>query len=80
MWKDNLKVGKPDVKVDAPAHTPGVNSGNEPGGIEGDPGLYYTGENKAGRPTAKATMRRATGINPERRNPIDPNSPTLTPP
>jgi hypothetical protein len=57
MWKDNLKVGKPDVKMDAPAHTPGVNAGNEPGGIEGDPGIYYTGENQAGRPTAKATMR-----------------------
>ena len=37
MWKDNLKVGKPDVKPDAAAHTPGVNSGNEPGGIEGTP-------------------------------------------
>ena len=76
----NLRVGKADTKPDAPAHTPGVNQGNEPGGIEGDPGLYYTGENQAGRPTAKATMRRATGINPEHRNPVDPNSPTLTPP
>ena len=80
MWKDNLKVGKPDVKMDAPSHTPGVNAGNEPGGIEGDPGIYYTGENQAGRPQAKATMRLATGINPEQRNPIDPNSPVLPAP
>jgi hypothetical protein len=80
MWKDNLKVGKPDVKVDAPAHTPGVNAGNEPGGIEGDPGIHYTGENEAGRPQAKATMRLSTGINPELRNPIDPNMPTMPPP
>ena len=80
MWKDNLKVGEPDVKMDAPAHTPGVNQGNAPGGIEGDPGIYHTGENQAGRPTAKATMRLSTGINPEQRNPIDPNSPVLPAP
>ena len=80
MWKDNLKVGKPDVKPDEAAHTPGVNQGNEPGGVEGDPGIYYTGENKAGRPTSKATMRLSTGINPELRNPVDPNSPTMPPP
>ena len=76
----NLRVGEADVEPDRPAHTPGVNYGNEPGGIEGDPGIYYTGENEAGRPQAKATMRLATGINPEQRNPIDPNSPTLPPP
>jgi hypothetical protein len=80
MWKDNLRVGKPDVAPDRPAHTPGVNAGNEPGGMEADPGIHYTGEQEAGRPTAVATMRLATGINPELRNPIDPNSPTLPPP
>jgi hypothetical protein len=80
MWKDNLRVGKPDVKMDAPAHTPGVNQGNEPGGMEADPGIHYTGENQAGRPTARATMRLSTGINPEQRNPIDPNSPVLPAP
>jgi len=36
----NIRVGKPDTKPDAPAHTPGIPQGNEPGGIEGDPGLY----------------------------------------
>ena len=30
----NIRVGKPDTKQDAPAHTPGISQGNEPGGIE----------------------------------------------
>ena len=80
MGNDNLRTGKPDVKPDTPSHTPGVNYGNEPGGIEGDPGIHYTGEQEAGRPQAKATMRLSTGINPEQRNPIDPNSPVLPAP
>jgi hypothetical protein len=75
----DIRVGKPDTTHDAPAHTPGVSQGNEPGGIEGDPGLYETGETGAGRPTAKSTARKSTGINPEARNPIDPNSPSLPP-
>ena len=75
----DIRVGKPDTKPDSPAHTPGVSQGNEPGGIEGDPGLYETGETRAGRPTAKSTARKSTGINPEARNPIDPNSPNLPP-
>jgi hypothetical protein len=75
----DIKVGKPDTKVDASAHTPGVRQGNEPGGIENDPGFYYTGERGAGRPSAKSTARRSTGINPKSRDPIDPNSPSLSP-
>ena len=75
----DIRVGKPDTKPDAPAHTPGVSQGNEPGGIEGDPGLYETGETEAGRPTAKSTARKSTGINPEARNPIDPSMPSLPP-
>ena len=75
----NIRVGKPDTKQDAPAHTPGISQGNKPGGIEGDPGLYSAGEYGAGRPGAKATARKSTGINPEKRNPIDPNSPNLPP-
>ena len=75
----NIRVGKPDTKPDAPAHTPGIPQGNAPGGIEGDPGLYETGEHRAGRPGTKSTARKSTGINPEKRNPIDPNSPNLPP-
>ena len=75
----NIRVGKPDTKQDAPAHTPGISQGNEPGGIEGDPGLYSAGEYGEGRPGAKSTARKSTSINPEKRNPIDPNSPNLPP-
>jgi hypothetical protein len=75
----DIRVGKPDTTPDAPSHTPGVSQGNEGGGIENDPGLYETGETGAGRPTAKSTARKSTGINPEARNPIDPNSPNLPP-
>jgi hypothetical protein len=75
----NIRVGKPDTKQDAPAHIPGISQGNEPGGIEGDPGLYPAGEYGAGRPGAKSTARKSTAINPEKRNPIDPNSPNLPP-
>ncbi len=77
--KDNLRVGKPDTTQDAPSHVDGVAQGNEPGGIEQDPGFYQSGEYGAGRPGAKSTARRSTGINPEARNPIDPNSPSLSP-
>jgi len=76
---ENIRVGKPDTKPDAPAHTPGIPQGNEPGGIEADPGLYPTAGHGGGRPGAKSTARKSTGINPEKRNPIDPNSPNLPP-
>jgi hypothetical protein len=65
----SIRVGKPDTTHDAAAHTPGVRQGNEPGGTAADPGLIETGEIGSGRP----------GINPEKRNPIDPNSPNLPP-
>jgi hypothetical protein len=75
----NIRVGKPDTRPEISAHMPGVREGNEPGGIENDPGLYPAGEYGAGRLGAKATARKSTGINPEKRDPIDPNSPTLPP-
>ena len=75
----NIRVGKPDTTPDAPAHTPGVNQGNKPGGTDADPGLVETGEIGAGRPSMTSTARKSTGINPKKRNPIDPNSPNLPP-
>lgn len=76
----DIKVGKPDVKMDAPSHVQGVHQGNESGGIENhDPGYYSTGERGAGRPSAKSNAKRSTGINPDSRNPIDPSSPNLSP-
>lgn len=76
----DIRVGKPDVKPDAPSHTKGIRQGNESGGVEkNDPGFYDAGERGAGRPSAKSNARRSTGINPESRNPIDSNSPNLSP-
>ena len=79
MANEGIRVGKPDTTHDAPAHTPGIKQGNEPGGTDADPGLVETGEIGAGRPSMTSTARKSTGINPEKRNPIDPNSPNLPP-
>lgn len=72
-------MGKPDTRPDISAHTPGVRQGNEAGGIDQEPGLYPAGEYGAGRPGAKSTARKSSGIDAENRNPIDPNSPNLPP-
>jgi hypothetical protein len=75
----DIKVGKPDTTHDAPAHTPGVSQGNQPGGTAADDGFEQTGEVGAGRPSMRSTARKSTGINAAKRNPIDPNSPNLPP-
>ena len=75
----DIRVGKPDTTQDASAHTPGVSQGNEPGGTDADPGFVPTGETGKGRPSMKSRARKSTGINAEKRNPIDPNSPNLPP-
>ena len=79
MAQEYLKVGKPDTKMDAPSHTPGVNAGNDPGGIEQDPGIEYTGERGQGKPTARSTARMSTSINAKKRNPIDSSMPNMPP-
>jgi hypothetical protein len=68
---DNLKVGKPDVSPDLPSHTPGVNQGNAEGNYEKMAGHL---------PDGRATAERATGVNAEGREPIDPRMPNLSPP
>jgi hypothetical protein len=75
----DIRVGKPDTKQDASAHTPGVSQGNAPGGTDADPGFEETGEIGQGRPSMRSWARKSTGINAEKRNPIDPNSPNLPP-
>jgi hypothetical protein len=65
-----LKVGRPDVAPDAPAHTPGVSSGNSRGNYEKQPGHL---------PDGRATAERSTGVAAEARNPIDPSMPNLPP-
>jgi hypothetical protein len=66
-----IKIGAPDVKQDAPAHTPGIKQGNSVGNYE-----RQAGHLADGRRTAEA----ATGVDPDRHGPIDPAMPGLTPP
>jgi hypothetical protein len=61
---------KPDVAQDAPAHTPGIRQGNEPGSYERQPGHLPDGHSNA---------RRSTGIDPKAHEPIDPRMPNLSP-
>ena len=64
-----LKVGKPDVKPDTPAHTRGIKEGNE-GPYEKQPGHL---------PDGRSTAARSTGINVKAHEPIDPRMPNLSP-
>ena len=79
MSENTLKTGRPDTSPDQSAHMAGIHQGNQPGGFDHEPGHISTGDTGAGRPSGKATARRSTSINPERRNPIDPRSPNLPP-
>jgi hypothetical protein len=62
-----IRVGKPDVKVDAAAHTRGVENGN---GKNRQRGLHKDGTVDA---------RFSTGIRPKRHNPVLPVMPNLPP-
>jgi hypothetical protein len=65
-----IKVGKPDVKPDAPAHTSGVKQGNT-GPME---------KNKGHLSDGRSTAKRSTGVNSRHHEPIDPRMPNLSPP
>ncbi len=67
----NLRIGKPQATPSEPSHVKGIREGNEPGSYRQEPGML---------PNGRVTARRSTGINPDRRNPIDPRSPNLPPP
>ena len=64
MKKDNLEVGKPQVKPDKPTHVLGIQQGNSPGH----------------EPDGRSTARRSTGILPKKHDPIDPRMPNISPP
>jgi hypothetical protein len=57
-------------KTDVTAHTPGIKQGNATGNYD-----KQTGHERDGRSTAA----RSTGINPGKREPIDPRMPNLSP-
>ena len=65
-----IRTGKPDVDPSLPAHTPGVNQGNSTGNYDSMPGHL---------PDGRSTAERSTGINPGKREPIDPRMPNLSP-
>lgn len=66
-----LKVGKPDVRPDAPSHTPGIKMGNSKGNYEKQRGHL---------PDGRRTAASSTGINPDKRDPIAPQlMPNLPP-
>jgi hypothetical protein len=66
-----LRLGKPDVKVDLMAHTPGVPMGNAEGNYEKMEGHL---------PDGRSTAARATGVNAKAEDPIDRRMPDLSPP
>jgi hypothetical protein len=69
--RDALRVGRPDVKQTAPSHTPGTREGNQVGNYEKMEGHYDDDTSDA---------RRSTGIGAQRKNPILPGMPKLSPP
>lgn len=69
----NVKVGKPDTILTLPSHTKGTREGNQPGGIDKEPGIKNEGK------MAKGSARRSTGIAPQNHETIDPKMPNLSP-
>ena len=65
-----INTGKPDVKQDTPAHTPGINQGNSTGNYE---------KQKGHNPDGTRTDAASTGVNPGTHGPIDPRMPNLSP-
>jgi hypothetical protein len=65
-----IRVGKPDVKIDASAHTKGVPQGNAPGNYKKQAGHHDDDT---------ADARRSTGIGPKRHDPILPIMPNRPP-
>jgi hypothetical protein len=65
-----IRVGRPDVRPDTPAHVKGNPEGNAPGNFEKQPGHH---------PDGTVDARRSTGINPRSRDPIAPVMPNLPP-
>ena len=65
-----IRVGRPDVKIDASAHTKGVPQGNAPGDYEKQAGHHEDDT---------ADARRSTGIGPQAHDPILPIMPNRPP-
>jgi hypothetical protein len=66
-----IRVGKPDVSHDKPAHVAGIRQGNSSGNYE---------KSKGHLPDGRSTAARSTGIRPKGHDPILPGMPNLSPP
>ncbi len=66
------------AKSKMPSHDAGTGKGEEKSSTEGkEAGRHDLGETHAGRPAGGSTMRDSTSINPEDRDPKDPDSPNI---
>jgi hypothetical protein len=65
-----IRVGKPRVKPDAPAHTAGVHPGNKKGSYKKQVGHHDDGT---------ADARRSTGVSPKKHDAILKMMPNLPP-
>jgi len=64
-----LRVGRPDVHIDTPSHTPGTTKGEQ----------VVLKSPEKGRTTKARTARSSTSINPSLQGPIDARMPHLPP-
>ncbi|MGB8507499.1 MAG: hypothetical protein WCD76_03760 [Pyrinomonadaceae bacterium] len=74
-------MAEQETTSDAPSHDAGTAKGEEKSSMEGkEPGRHDHDEDAGGeRPAGGSTARNSTSINPEDRDPIDPNSPNMPP-
>ncbi|MBV9410335.1 MAG: hypothetical protein JO148_01955 [Acidimicrobiia bacterium] len=63
---DEIRTGKPDVEPDAPSHDEFTQEGNEMA--------------RGGKDDDRSDATRSTSIQPEAEDPIDPDSPNISPP
>lgn len=66
----DIRVGKPDVRIDLPSHVKGVSEGNQRGNYDKQAGFH---------PDGRADARRSTGIRPAKHDPVLPVMPNLPP-
>lgn len=71
MTVHGVRVGRPQAKPTTPTHVRGIGTGHAPGSYERSRGHL---------PDGTSTAERSTGIAPDRRDPIDPRMPNLSPP
>jgi hypothetical protein len=65
-----LRLGRRQTPPDKPTHTPGTLQGNATGNYASQAGFL---------PDGRGTAARATGVNADKREPIDPRMPNLMP-